>query len=146
MNMVEGRYAIGLATGVFLALGIVTASGWVGFVPSNSSQPVPSQSQEGATTIATSTLYNAITTETSASGQGIPASANGTSVTHTTAGPSNPLAAVNALQAGLPSPELGAVSSQSPVSNALLAVPILLALGLGAVLYRASAKEESTSE
>ncbi|HKT21856.1 MAG TPA: hypothetical protein VJR06_04485 [Nitrososphaerales archaeon] len=150
MNMEGRQFGVGLAAGILLALTIVAASGGLGLAQTVFA---PSSAQETAATTTTwvTTVYSATTSAPTGSvtygGNGTavtPATTTTASATGTSAGSSNLL--LGSIQAALPSTRYAAVASQSPASNAFLIVPVLLALILGAVLYRAYAKRMPTGD
>jgi hypothetical protein len=143
MSMHGRRFAIGLVVGVLLGVGVVIASGGLGLSQTEFS-PITVQGS-------VSTTITAATTANTASSTSLPPA---TTATQGATGPGgnytlestvgSPAAAhpvlfgLNSVLSSLPSSKFAAVAAQSPAANAFLVVPILLALVLGVLLYRAS--------
>lgn len=133
------RFGVGVMVGLLLAVGVVAASGGLGSLSPYAAAPASYQTTTETAT--TETAYSV-----SGSSTGTPwgtLTPNSTSSitgneTNTVATSSNLY--VQSLIGNLPSSRFAAVVTQSPTTNAILVVPVLLALLLGAVLFRASTR------
>ena len=138
MSMDGRRFGVALALGVLLAMVVVAASGALG--PSMSFEHAPASSTAATSTAATVTY----TTVSSAPVGGSTGGANGSQSPGTTTDFSptyQPVAGgFSSILNLMPSPRFAALGSQSPGSNALLIVPLVVALVLGGALYRMSSK------
>jgi len=140
MSMSGRRFGVGLAAGVFFALAIVAVSGAF----ASTSPLFPSQNgMSAATSVTTATTTLSTTT---GSVPGIAYTTGGgqsTTVSQTTANPqssANTTAASGQGSASAPkfSSELATMARLSTPARALLLAPVVLALLIGALLYRAS--------
>jgi len=77
--------------------------------------------------------------------QGLPVTASNTTA-GSSAATSNFLSSVGSIQGSLPSTRYSAIASQSPASNALLIVPVAVALLLGTFVYRLYARGKTADE
>lgn len=135
------RFGIGMVVGILLGLGVVAASGGL-----NSAAPLFAPHGTAlftAATTATTTAYNSVSTAPANGTEGYVSNVS----TGTGAGlsPVTPQASMGSILNALPSSNLAAFASQSPGSNAFLMVPVLLALALGAVVYRTSSRGGTAS-
>ena len=142
------RFGVGLVAGLLAAFALIAVSG--GFSSSiftplapSSSRGLASQTQTAVTsTIATQSgttaPYSSITT-----GNGI----NSVSGTGSSAGQNATfLANLVSLPAKVPSANVNNILRQPPLSNAILFVPVLMALLLGALFYRATRRKNEDAE
>lgn len=151
MSMEGRRFMLGVAAGALLALAVVVASGGPA-LPQYFSAPATPSAQFTVGAATSTTTYVTVTATTAGTttsqvpgGSGnLTVSAGAGSSSSTTSAPEM----YNAWSFGavLPSSSAASLASQSPATNAMLAVPVLLALLFGAVLYRASAKKARASE
>ena len=145
MSMDGTRFGAALALGVLLGLGVVAAAGGLG--PSASVLEQGLLTARAATTSATSTAYttNASAPTSISTGTKTAAGWNASMATASpppTAGES----ALNSVVSPIPSSRFAAFASQSSGSDALLTIPILLAVVFGALLYIATARGKAGSE
>lgn len=142
------RFGVGLVVGLLLAVGVVVASGGLGSLSSAGSQALyPAASESATITVAS--------TSSATSGTGTPhgsttpnssASLNSMNETYSVTSATTAPLTINSVPSSIgymPSSRLAAVGAQSPTVNALLAVPVVLALLLGLVLYRTAAKNRT---
>ncbi len=145
--MDERRFGLGLAVGVLLGVAIVAASGGLAAAQL---MRLPASTNEKALTTTLTQTTTVRSPQTS-----VPTGTNGTQglqVTPSNATTGNSAAtnaflfSVSSIQAALPSTSFAAIASQSPASNALLIVPVAVALLLGAFVYRIYAKRKTADE
>jgi hypothetical protein len=155
------RFGVGLVAGLLLGLAIVTASGGLGsasvvFGPLSPSHP---GAAETATKTVTTKVLSATTLSTSSGGspaysvnptnstQGsvsnLPSSVS-TSTT-TSNGQSDLTFGGSSAKSPSYSSRIVSIAQQPLLSNAVIFVPVLVAFLLGAVLYRASRRNETDS-
>ncbi len=150
------RFGVGIAAGLLFGLAIISASGNLGAVlgsPSVFFGPAQSGGTVHNTATNTATLTQTVTTAASTSTSGTPlyvTSGNTTDnmsggTTTASSAATNAVSDLKSLQAaisGLTPPSdasrFDSISQQSPLTNAVVLVPLLVALLLGAVLYRKS--------
>lgn len=151
------RFGIGLVAGLLLGLAIVTASGGLGSASVVFGPLSPSQkgAAETATKTATTTVILSSTLSTSTGG--LPAYS--VNQTNSTQGSVSNLPSSVSTSTGQSDLNFGGSSAKSPsyssrivsiaqqplLSNAVIFVPVLVAFLLGAVLYRASRRNEADS-
>ena len=148
----EGRrFGIGIAAGLLLGFAVLTASGGLAAFSSGTS---PASSSFNGPPAATTTASQAVTTatlpKTATSTGGQPAYAGGSSVTTTSTSPLSPSSS-GSDERGLASTTTPVYSSrvqsiahQPVLTDALVFVPALLALVLGAVIYKASVRSRQS--
>ncbi len=153
------RFAVGLVAGLLVAVGVVTAAGSLGTAPASVLFGPTSGSAAVTTAGVATTTATAAMSATSGSAAFPNATSSG-SQTYTTSVTTSTKASVtsastpgangqNADNAAKPptfSSQLVDISRQPPLSNALILVPVLVAFLLGAVLYRASIRDRTSSE
>ena len=136
------RFGVGLAAGLIVGLAIVAASGGVGVAPSlfAALSPASKGVMSSTTTVAATSTMS--TSTAPPPDYGVNGGSGGvTSVTSTaTSTSASTNGTQNSIQGSLVSLSSGLsnISTQSPTSNAIIVVPVLVAFLLGAVLYRAS--------
>lgn len=146
MSMDGKRFGFGLAVGAMLAAGVVVVSGLLATTPMSFGPTLPSA--QSATVTAETTVTYSSTTSTPTASVTYGMSNGTTAATNTVSGAQQALFNLQGIQsalAPLPSSRLAAVAAQDPASNVLLILPVLLALGLGGILYRASTRRRGTS-
>lgn len=123
------RFAFGLVAGILVGIAVVTASGGLSSASGSLPilNPIRPESGQAVTTTARSTNQSSHTNATPVSAL-LTNATKGYFQTTTPASPSF-------------SSRLTSIAQQPLVSNAVILVPVLLAVLLGAVLYRASVRE-----
>ncbi|MDE1858714.1 MAG: hypothetical protein KGI26_06595 [Thaumarchaeota archaeon] len=144
--MDERRFGLGLAVGVLLGVVVVAASGGLAAAQL---MWLPASANEKALTTTLTQTTTALAPQTPVSmgangTQGLPLAESTTTVS--SGATSNLLLNVGAIQAALPSTRYAAIASQSSTANALLIVPVAVALLLGAFVYRVYAKRKTADE
>ena len=143
------KFGFGLAAGLLIGLAVVASSGGLTAVAgvftsaSPASQSLASSSTSSQSeSQSTSASYNPATSNlTNSAGTTATSSASSASVS---AGPAAPVLEWGPLN--LPSSSIASIPKQPPASNAILLVPILAALLVGAARYRASRQGSDESE
>lgn len=146
------RFGIGLVAGILVGLAVVAASGGLGAsVPllSPRSGPATATGNTVETSTTTSVHYSTTISYSSAStGTGPTLTVTGTSSSSakdvignaTSSSSSAPPVEFSASGVTFPSAAISSISAQDVTSNAFLVVPIVVALIVGAALYRSAAR------
>ena len=149
------RFGIGLAAGLLLGIAIISASGGMGsfstvLVPaSHSGVAITTTSARSAVTTMTSTASQTATAITTPAYGVVPGNVSQASTTSAGTTPSaamqkalSNLSSLSASGANGPPPSFSSrvqnIPGQPPFANAVILLPVLVALLLGAIFYRAS--------
>ncbi len=152
------RFAVGLAAGLLVALGVVTGAGSLGAAPA-SVLFGPTSGSAAVTPAGVATASATTAMSATSSSAALPNATNSGSQTYTTSVNTNSTFSVTSSSPGTNDQNTGTaaksptfssqlvdISNQPPLSNALILVPVLVAFLLGVVLYRASIRDRTSSE
>jgi hypothetical protein len=155
MNMDGAKFGVGLIAGLLVGLAVVGAAGRLGVVPGAYAPAATNLvSNRSSSTVTASTVSSASSvfqsaSQSTTSGNTNPLPGNETKSTESssTTSPGAQGLIFDFSAAGLPaaSSRLGSIAQQPLSSDAIVLAPVLVALLLGAILYRASHKSPKES-
>ena len=149
MNMESRRFGAGLVAGILVGVAVVALAGGLGSTLSTLSLTFAAPRITETTTAATATTTSGtsvlyvVTAGTSS--QSKSAASNYTNLSSSSSSFSF-TGVSGGLSSLLPSSQLAAVATQGPVANAILSVPVIIALALGGLLYRVASKRSPVAK